>query len=277
MEPNLKTQISVISVVDYYELYQAGLKYAIVLDLGQAQTYSRGHLPGAVHLPVTRIVRQDGYATGLMPSKAALIELAREYGLCSGKTIYLYDDEGGGWAGRMAWILDILGVEKVVYIDGGLRAWMYAGYPLSSQREVPEASDAPEELNTYPCIQLEELQKVLAENQPLNLIDARSAGEYNGVRQFAQRAGRIPGAQHYEWTRAMRLDSDYTLRSLDVIRSELQTLYSDMNNQFVVYCQTHHRSGLSYLMCRLLGLNVRAYAGSWSEWGNNADVPIQND
>ncbi len=275
---DIKTNISLMSVEEFHALSDEEKDNGIILDLGQAQTYYRGHLPGAVHLPVTRIVRQEGYATGLLPTAEQLGSLAQEYDLCCGKTIYIYDDEGGGWAGRMAWILDILAVDKVVYIDGGLRAWMHAGFPLSSQLHEPVAGEKPKELNLMPNLKLEELEQLIGQEngqKNVNIIDARSLGEYKGVRQFAQKAGHIPGAKHYEWTQAIHVESNFSFRELDVLRQELASLFDNMDGPFVVYCQTHHRSGLSYLMCRLLGLKVRAYAGSWSEWGNHPSTPIQ--
>jgi thiosulfate/3-mercaptopyruvate sulfurtransferase len=44
----------------------------------------------------------------------------------------------------------------------------------------------------------------------------------------------------------------------------------------ITHCQSHHRSGLSYMVGRLLGFaNIRAYHGSWGEWGNRDDLPIE--
>ena len=48
----------------------------------------------------------------------------------------------------------------------------------------------------------------------------------------------------------------------------------DGTRPIITHCHSHHRSGLSYLAGRLLGWPIRAYAGSWGEWGNHPTTPI---
>lgn len=270
--------ISRISVTDFFHLDETEKANAIILDLGQAQTYARGHLPGAVRLPIARIVRQSGYATGLAPDESDLLQLAQDFDLTSGKTVYLYDDEGGGWAGRMAWILDILKAPNIVYIDGGLRAWLAAGFALESVSNLPVKNTsfdpASQALNWTPNVLFNEM-KQLVKNVDVQFLDARSLGEFQGSRQFAQRAGRIPGAQHFEWIEGMDINQGSVIRPLPELRERLALAGIDGARTIVTYCQTHHRSGFTYLICRLLGFKVRAYAGSWSEWGNATDVPVE--
>lgn len=266
--------IGQISIESFCELSDLTRQESIVLDLGQAQTYSRGHLPGAVHLPVARIVRQSGYSPGLLPTPASLHQLAEDYGFGEGKTIYVYDDEGGGWAGRMVWILDILNIPNVVYIDGGLRAWLQAGFKLDGERHEPIPGKGVTTLSLWPNVDLAQMIE-LVQAQSVDFLDARSRAEYIGERQFAQKTGRIPGSVHFEWTRGMELEEGFSVRPLDILRQELLDIGIDGQKPIVTYCQTHHRSGFTYLLCRLLDYPVRAYAGSWSEWGNQSDTPIE--
>ncbi len=106
------------------------------------------------------------------------------------------------------------------------------------------------------------------------LWDARSVEEYKGSRLLAMRGGHIPHAVHYEWTNVTNKDNSLKLRPLAVIQQELAALGIDNSKTVITYCQTHHRSGLSYLVGKLLGFNIKAYAGSWSEWGNRQDTPV---
>ena len=88
------------------------------------------------------------------------------------------------------------------------------------------------------------------------------------------RHGHIPGAVNLDWE--LLKDSRRQLRlveNLDEIAASLGLLQA---KQIITHCQSHHRSGLSYLVGRLLGLNIKAFHGSWAEWGNDLNTPIEN-
>ena len=104
--------------------------------------------------------------------------------------------------------------------------------------------------------------------------DVRSAEEYAGLRSGSARHGHIPGAVNLDWE--LLKDSNRQLRlveNLDEIAASLGLLQAE---QVITHCQSHHRSGLSYLVGRLLGLNIKAFHGSWAEWGNDPNTPIEN-
>ena len=98
--------------------------------------------------------------------------------------------------------------------------------------------------------------------------------EIAGTKIFAARGGHIPGAINLDWLELM--DRNNQLR----LRTDIRNLIEDRGirsaNSVITHCQTHHRSGLTYLVGKLLGLNIKAYHGSWSEWGNDPDTPIEN-
>jgi thiosulfate/3-mercaptopyruvate sulfurtransferase len=121
-----------------------------------------------------------------------------------------------------------------------------------------------------------DIDYVLAHYQDTDHIiwDARSPEEFSGERLLAQRSGHIPHAVNYEWTLAMDKTNSLKIRDLAVIRAELAQLGISNEKTVITHCQTHHRSGFTYLIGRILGFNIKAYAGSWSEWGNRPDTPI---
>ena len=65
------------------------------------------------------------------------------------------------------------------------------------------------------------------------------------------------------------------LRPIELLKEELEELGITPNKKIITHCQTHHRSGLAYFVGKLLGLNIKAYDGSWSEWGNHPDTPVE--
>jgi thiosulfate/3-mercaptopyruvate sulfurtransferase len=185
----------------------------------------------------------------------------------------VYDDEGGGWAGRFIWLLDVIGHSHYHYLDGGLHAWLAEERELSN--ELPAAHNHPVklELNDAPCASREYLQSRLGAAD-LAIWDARAPSEYSGEKTLAQKSGHIPGAVNFEWTAGM--DQARALRIRQDMPSLLNSLGITPDKEIITHCQTHHRSGFTYLVAKALGYpRVKAYAGSWGEWGNHPDTPVE--
>lgn len=249
----------------------------LIIDLSQAQVYMRAHVPGAVHLPFSRLVSGKKPATGSLPSVSQLEEVFSELGLTPDAHVVAYDDEGGGWAGRLIWTLDMIGHTNYSYLNGGIHAWLEAKQPIQKEAKTRPATEVKVSLAEQPAVDREYILKNL-ENDQVVVWDARSKEEYLGTRSFAQKAGHIPGAKHFEWTAAMDRDRQLRIIELDTLRAQLADLGITEDKEIITHCQTHHRSGFTYLLGKVLGFpNIRAYPGSWSEWGNHPDSPVETD
>ena len=91
----------------------------------------------------------------------------------------------------------------------------------------------------------------------------------------AYETGHIPGAINFEWTAGMDLNDHLRIRQ--DIAEVLKNLGITPDKEVITHCQTHRRSGFTYVVAKALGYpRVRAYAGSWSEWGNLPDTPIEH-
>ena len=104
--------------------------------------------------------------------------------------------------------------------------------------------------------------------------DARSNKEYTGEKVISARGGHIPGAVNYEWTLGMDAERGLRINDLAEFEALLNSLGLTKDKEIATHCQTHHRSGFTYLVGKILGRNMKAYAGSWAEWGNDELAPI---
>ncbi|WP_431080516.1 rhodanese-like domain-containing protein [Pseudomonas thivervalensis] len=245
----------------------------ILVDLTSAARYSTGHIPGARFVDPKRTQLGQPPAPGLLPAKADLEALFGELGHHPDAVYVVYDDEGGGWAGRFIWLLDVIGHPNYHYLDGGLLSWLDEGLPVSVDVPAPLADPVSLTLHDAPTATREYLQSRLGAAD-LAIWDARGPLEYSGEKVVAARGGHIPGAVNFEWTAGM--DPTRNLRIRQDMAQILERLGITPDKEVITHCQTHHRSGFTYLVAKALGYpRVKGYAGSWGEWGNHPDTPIE--
>ncbi|WP_048308291.1 sulfurtransferase [Halomonas sp. PR-M31] len=249
----------------------------LIIDVPlKADSYETGHVPGAIFLDHRRLMVGQGDVPNDIPSDDALSELFSSLGLTRDTHVVAYDDEGGGWAGRLLWTLELIGHTRYSYLNGGIHAWRADGHPESTETSQPKSSDYQAEiLNPDILIERDELIERLSE-KGFAIWDARAPQEYRGEKGQNKHLGHIPGAINMEWTEAM--DPERNLRIRDyaelITTLEAQGLTPDM--EVVTHCQSHHRSGFTWLVGKALGFEkIRGYPGSWQEWGNRDDTPIE--
>jgi thiosulfate/3-mercaptopyruvate sulfurtransferase len=244
----------------------------LIIDLCNPNLYAQAHVPGAVHVSPQKMVSGIQPAAGKLPSVEQLNDLFSAIGYTGKEHIVVYDDEGGGWAGRFIWTLDVIGHKKYSYLNGGAHAWLKEKHPTESTVNQPQPSQVSVTIDHSVIASKEFIIESLSDETTV-VWDARSAAEYRGEKVFAQRGGHIPGAINFEWTLAM--DHDKHLRIRSDMSEVLQQLGITQNKNIITHCQSHHRSGFTYLVAKSLGYSVQAYDGSWSEWGNDPDTPIE--
>ncbi len=248
----------------------------VIIDLCKAKQYAQAHIPGAHYVNYFDIVKNDKPVMGLLPDNEDFSALLSSLGITKKSLIVAYDDEGGGCAARFVWTLNVFGHETAVVLNGGLHSWANEGHALTNTTpDKPVASDYPLKKSHHHTATRAFIQTHLDDDNVV-FLDARSLAEYTGEKKFAEKAGHIPGAIHYEWTAAM--DQSKNLRRLpgEDIQQQLDALGISKDKEVVCYCQSHHRSAYSWLVLKSLGYeNVLGYPGSWSEWGNHPDTAVE--
>lgn len=247
----------------------------VIVDLCKASIYEQSHVPGAIHIEYSDIVTARPPVMGLVPNTDQLGKVMSQSGIKPSDTVVAYDDEGGGKAARFLYTLDIIGHKNYALLNGGLHAWANEGHPLETITNKRPASHYSITINPKPVATREYIQSRL-DSDELQLIDSRSPAEYDGSKKFAEKGGHIPGAVCLDWVNLMDPQHNLRLKSKEEIMRILTDLNIEPDKTTVVYCQTHHRSALTYFVLKYLGFKkIKGYPGSWSQWGNDPNTPVE--
>jgi thiosulfate/3-mercaptopyruvate sulfurtransferase len=243
--------------------------------------YDEGHIPGAVKLH-WRDDLQDPIERDLI-EQSAFESLMGRLGIATDTTLVLYGDKNNWFAAFAYWYVKIYGHEDVRILDGGRQKWIDEGRGLTTDAPQPipvkyTAKSRDESIRVY----RDDVLAGLAADG-IALVDVRSPQEYAGElmappgyeQEGAARTGHIPGAQSIPWATAVR--DDGTFKSADELRGIYGAKGVEPEKEVRAYCRIGERSAHTWFVLReLLGYgNVKNYDGSWTEWGNLVDVPIE--
>jgi thiosulfate/3-mercaptopyruvate sulfurtransferase len=243
----------------------------VILDVGTRARYLQAHIPGARWVDYTDLVAPQGAAVGACPPPEAVLDLYHRWGISPTDTVLVYDDAFGCSAGRAFWTLDLCQHKDIRYLNGGFRGWLAADLPLEQSLPTYPPTMDPISFDPTPLVDYAQMQACMRDPDSV-IWDTRSPEEYAGTETRAALAGHIPGARNYPWSNAL---AGTELRDFNLIRAELSACGIHADKQIITHCHSHHRSAFCYMLGRLLGFpRIRAYAGSWSEWGNHPDSPV---
>lgn len=247
-----------------------GAEDLVILDVRLAEDFDMGHVRGAANVPYP-LLFAEGY---LILGIEELREQFSAAGIDMSRRVVVYDDGSFIWAARAYWLLETLGLREVAMLDVGFGNWE------EGRLELAFDAVAPARRNFVPAVDHRRLETKLSTlmavgNEKRVIMDGRSKDEYLGIESSARRYGHIPGAVHYSWSGNFIEGGDGNrMLSLDTLRPLYAGL--DPDKHIIVYCNGGAQSAVNYIVLQALGYSVSIYDGSWFEWGNDADVPIDN-
>ncbi len=243
--------------------------------------YDEGHIPGAVKLH-WRDDLQDPLVRDVV-SKEEFERLMGERGIANDTSVILYGDKNNWFAAYAYWYLKLYGHEDVRLLDGGRQKWIEEGRELTLEvgAATPVAYVAAARDESI-RVRRDVVLQGLADSS-IVLVDVRSPQEFSGElmappgyeQEGASRTGHIPGAQSVPWATAVR--DDGTFKSAEELREIYEGKGVTADKEVRAYCRIGERSAHTWFVLReLLGYEtVSNYDGSWTEWGNLVEVPIE--
>lgn len=240
----------------------------ILVDSRSYKDYLEGHIPGAVNLDFFYYHWSDTSKDGIKAFEKQMENLLSFLGVTKDKTVVFYDEVSGMSAARGVWTLMYFSHHNTFMLDGGFKKWKSLDLPMETKTNGFKPTKFSGKINKDIIAGYEYINKKIGK---IKLLDARSKDEYDGITIRAARKGHIPTAINIDWI--LNVNDDGTMKS----NEDLAKMYNfSKDDEIVTYCQGGYRAANSFLALKILGFkNVKVYLGSWGEWGNRLNLPIE--
>ena len=254
----------------------------VIVDVSFAESYDKGHLPGAVGLPgwVSKLFAEDKKRHETLRTR--LEQMFGEMGIGNDSHIIIYGDPANvGWNAVLFWVLEAAGCNSpkmkstVHFYDGGVARWQAEGGTLD--QEVPKVKPMTFKAaaGVGRAADSDEIMRIVEGKEKAVLLDTRTPGEYDGTDVRALRGGHIPQSININFMHNFEIPS-FKMFPLE----QLQELYKGVpsDQRIITYCQSGARASYTYLVLRALGYaDVANYHDSWRVYGSDLKFPVEDE
>ncbi len=237
-------------------------KTMVVIDANTAANYAKSHVMGAVNVPHKELYKA-GDIKGLIKSPQDLADYFGEKGISSTSNIVLYDDGSNKYSSRVYWILDYLGAENLRLLHKDMNKWKASRLPLTRNKTAVKATTFTPSINGAVIVQAADVKGCSGN---CVVVDARSAGEYNGTSEKPVSEGHIKGAINIEYKEFVNDKGAFI--SKDQIKAVAEKYGLTADKTIIIYCETSVRATVEFVALKeILGYpNVKVYDGAYNEW-----------
>jgi len=259
----------IISSQELYKLIKSQ-DNILIIDTRSFLEYKNGHVPGAVNIDLFQLHWFDTTKRGIKDFNRQCKLMLSNLGIRHDNKVIFYDNVSGITASRGVWTLLYFSQKNVSMLDGGFEKWRRQKLPIETKSNELRNFRFRGEPDSNVIADAAEVNKSINKKNVI-IVDVRSIEEYIGSDIRAARRGHIPSAVNIDWSRNI---TNGVFKSKD----RLSKIYSKipMNSQVITYCQGGYRAAHTFVALKMLGYQkVKMYLGSWGEWGNRLEFPVE--